>query len=143
MPSLLFFPPLLLLCPLSRHVQFCHASLIMSTLSVMSTLPFQHQLTKILTFFSFASGMTPLHCAAISHGATMKAFSTSGLTDVSLQTKAAEKLSCVQMLLTAGASLCSQVQYISPPFLNVTSAVLASTEYQQMRGWTYYRSNKV
>ncbi|XP_035496194.2 NF-kappa-B inhibitor delta isoform X1 [Scophthalmus maximus] len=53
-------------------------------------------------------GMTPLHCAAISHGATMKAFSTSGLTDVSLQTKAAEKLSCVQMLLTAGASLCSQ-----------------------------------
>ncbi|XP_039974123.1 NF-kappa-B inhibitor delta isoform X2 [Xiphias gladius] len=53
-------------------------------------------------------GMTPLHCAAISHSVTIKALSTSGLADVSLQTKAAEKLSCVQMLLNAGASLHSQ-----------------------------------
>ncbi|XP_060937681.1 NF-kappa-B inhibitor delta [Limanda limanda] len=53
-------------------------------------------------------GMTPLHCAAISHSATMKALSTTGLADVGLQSKAAEKLSCVEMLLGAGASLCSQ-----------------------------------
>ncbi|KAF7665733.1 hypothetical protein LDENG_00132540 [Lucifuga dentata] len=53
-------------------------------------------------------GMTPLHCAAISHSVTMKAFSASGLTDVSLQAKAEEKLSCVQMFLNAGASLLSQ-----------------------------------
>ncbi|XP_039662375.1 NF-kappa-B inhibitor delta isoform X2 [Perca fluviatilis] len=53
-------------------------------------------------------GMTPLHCAAISHSDTMKALSSSGLADVGLQTKAAEKLSCVQMLLSAGASLLSQ-----------------------------------
>ncbi|XP_044063552.1 NF-kappa-B inhibitor delta isoform X3 [Siniperca chuatsi] len=53
-------------------------------------------------------GMTPLHCAAISHSVTMKALSSSGLADLSLQTKAAEKLSCVQMLLNAGASLLSQ-----------------------------------
>ncbi|KAM6909681.1 NF-kappa-B inhibitor delta [Xenentodon cancila] len=53
-------------------------------------------------------GMTPLHCAAISHSITMKALFSNGLTDVTLQTKAAEKLSCVQMLLNAGASLLSQ-----------------------------------
>ncbi|XP_029308497.1 NF-kappa-B inhibitor delta isoform X1 [Cottoperca gobio] len=53
-------------------------------------------------------GMTPLHCAAISHSDTMKALSSSGLADVGLQTLAAEKLSCVQMLLRAGASLFSQ-----------------------------------
>ncbi|XP_018543378.1 NF-kappa-B inhibitor delta [Lates calcarifer] len=53
-------------------------------------------------------GMTPLHCAAISHSVTMKAFSASGLADVSLQTKVGEKLSCVQLLLNAGASLRSQ-----------------------------------
>uniref|UniRef100_UPI003AACB839 NF-kappa-B inhibitor delta n=1 Tax=Centroberyx gerrardi TaxID=166262 RepID=UPI003AACB839 len=53
-------------------------------------------------------GMTPLHCAAISHSATMKALSASGQGDVSLQAKAAEKLSCLQMLLSAGASLLSQ-----------------------------------
>ncbi|XP_035527613.1 NF-kappa-B inhibitor delta [Morone saxatilis] len=53
-------------------------------------------------------GMTPLHCAAISHSVTLKALSSSGLVDVSLQNKAAEKLSCVQMLLNAGASLLSQ-----------------------------------
>ncbi|KAM3614984.1 uncharacterized protein V6R79_021801 [Siganus canaliculatus] len=53
-------------------------------------------------------GMTPLHCAAISHSVTMKALSSSGMVDVSHQTKAMEKLSCVQMLLSAGASLFSQ-----------------------------------
>ncbi|XP_042345563.1 NF-kappa-B inhibitor delta isoform X2 [Plectropomus leopardus] len=53
-------------------------------------------------------GMTPLHCAAISHSVTMKALSSSGLADVNLQTKATEKLSCVQMLLNTGASLLSQ-----------------------------------
>ncbi|KAK2844426.1 hypothetical protein Q5P01_011085 [Channa striata] len=53
-------------------------------------------------------GMTPLHCAAISHSVTMKALSASGLVDVSLQTKASQKLSCVQMLLNGGASLHSQ-----------------------------------
>ncbi|KAL6109064.1 uncharacterized protein ACO6RY_12278 [Pungitius sinensis] len=53
-------------------------------------------------------GMTPLHCAAISHSVTVKALSNCGLADVGLHTKAAEKLSCVQMLLSAGASLLSQ-----------------------------------
>ncbi|XP_061572589.1 NF-kappa-B inhibitor delta [Cololabis saira] len=53
-------------------------------------------------------GMTPLHCAAISHSVTMKALFSNGSTDVHVQAKAAEKLSCVQMLLTAGASLLSQ-----------------------------------
>ncbi|XP_030012914.1 NF-kappa-B inhibitor delta isoform X2 [Sphaeramia orbicularis] len=53
-------------------------------------------------------GMTALHCGAISHSITMKALSSSGLADVSLQTKAADKLSCVQMLLSAGSSLLSQ-----------------------------------
>ncbi|XP_026150186.1 NF-kappa-B inhibitor delta isoform X2 [Mastacembelus armatus] len=53
-------------------------------------------------------GMTPLHCAAISHSVTMKALSATGLADMSLQTKAMEKLSCVQMLVTAGVSLLSQ-----------------------------------
>ncbi|KAM9310481.1 NF-kappa-B inhibitor delta isoform 2-T2 [Pholidichthys leucotaenia] len=53
-------------------------------------------------------GMTPLHCAAISHSDTMKALSSTAVADVNLQTKAVEKLSCVQMLLRAGASLLSQ-----------------------------------
>ncbi|KAI3360940.1 hypothetical protein L3Q82_013141 [Scortum barcoo] len=53
-------------------------------------------------------GMTPLHCAAISHSVTMKALSSSGMLDVNLQNKATEKLSCVQLLLNAGASLLSQ-----------------------------------
>ncbi|XP_061801400.1 NF-kappa-B inhibitor delta [Nerophis lumbriciformis] len=53
-------------------------------------------------------GMTPLHCAAISHCVTMKALSASGMADGHLQSKAAEQLSCVQMLLDAGASLLSQ-----------------------------------
>ncbi|XP_012718028.2 NF-kappa-B inhibitor delta isoform X1 [Fundulus heteroclitus] len=52
-------------------------------------------------------GMTPLHCAAISHSVTMKA-SAAAPADVGLQAKADEKLSCVQMLLIAGASLLSQ-----------------------------------
>lgn len=60
------------------------------------------------------SGMTPLHCAAISHSATMKALSSGGLPDVALQGKAAEKLSCVQKLLSSGASLLSQVLQRSP-----------------------------
>lgn len=67
--------------------------------------------------------MTPLHCAAISHSVTMKALSSSGLVDVSHQTKAEEKLSCVQMLLNIGASLLSQVQHKSFPFLNVTYVI--------------------
>ncbi|XP_054478293.1 NF-kappa-B inhibitor delta [Anoplopoma fimbria] len=53
-------------------------------------------------------GMTPLHSAAISHNVTMKALSNSGLADVGLQTKASEKLSCVQMIFASGASLVSQ-----------------------------------
>ncbi|XP_013864160.1 NF-kappa-B inhibitor delta [Austrofundulus limnaeus] len=53
-------------------------------------------------------GMTPLHCAAISHSVTAKALAAAELADVHLQAKANEKLSCVQMLLNAGASLLSQ-----------------------------------
>uniref|UniRef100_A0A3B3V648 Uncharacterized protein n=1 Tax=Poecilia latipinna TaxID=48699 RepID=A0A3B3V648_9TELE len=52
-------------------------------------------------------GMTPLHCAAISHSVTMKA-SAAAPADISLQAKAEEKLSCVRMLFHAGASLLSQ-----------------------------------
>ncbi|XP_008430657.1 NF-kappa-B inhibitor delta [Poecilia reticulata] len=52
-------------------------------------------------------GMTPLHCAAISHSVTIKA-SAAAPADVSLQAKAEEKLSCVRMLFHAGASLLSQ-----------------------------------
>lgn len=63
----------------------------------------------ILRVFFPTLGMTPLHCAAISHSATMKALSSSGGLDVSLQNKAEEKLYCVQMLLNAGASLLSPV----------------------------------
>lgn len=63
---------------------------------------------KAIWNFFFTLGMTPLHCAAISHSVTMKA-STAAPADVSLQAKADEKLSCVQMLLFAGASLLSQV----------------------------------
>uniref|UniRef100_A0A3B4XRH8 Uncharacterized protein n=1 Tax=Seriola lalandi dorsalis TaxID=1841481 RepID=A0A3B4XRH8_SERLL len=63
---------------------------------------------NVKCLFFFASGMTPLHCAAISHSVTMKALLSSGMADVSLQTKAAEKLSCVHMLLNAGATLLSQ-----------------------------------
>ncbi|XP_061633165.1 NF-kappa-B inhibitor delta isoform X1 [Phyllopteryx taeniolatus] len=53
-------------------------------------------------------GMTPLHCAAISHSVTMKALFACGMANVFLQAKAAEKLSCVQMLVNAGASPLSQ-----------------------------------
>nr|XP_054596326.1 NF-kappa-B inhibitor delta isoform X1 [Nothobranchius furzeri] len=53
-------------------------------------------------------GMTPLHCAAISHSISVKALSASRPADVHLQAKAAEKLSCVQMLLSSGASPSSQ-----------------------------------
>lgn len=53
--------------------------------------------------------MTPLHCAAISHSATMKALNGSGQLDIALQNKATDKLECVQMLLGSGASLLSQV----------------------------------
>lgn len=49
-------------------------------------------------------GMTPLHCGAISHCGTVKAVASG----VCLQTKAAEKLACVQMLISEGASLLSQ-----------------------------------
>ncbi|KAM9852131.1 NF-kappa-B inhibitor delta [Aulostomus maculatus] len=51
-------------------------------------------------------GMTPLHCAAISHSTTIKALC--GQADVGLQTKACEKLFCVDMLARAGASLLKQ-----------------------------------
>lgn len=61
--------------------------------------------------------MTPLHCAAISHSATVKVLSGSGQLDVVLQNKAADKLACVQMLLNSGASLLSQVG--RPCFLEV------------------------
>ncbi|XP_037130369.1 NF-kappa-B inhibitor delta [Syngnathus acus] len=53
-------------------------------------------------------GMTPLHCAAISHSVTMKALFACGMADVNLQAKAEEKLCCVQVLLNAGASPLSQ-----------------------------------
>lgn len=68
---------------------------------------------------SLLPGMTPLHCAAISHSVTVKALATSVLPDVGLQTKAGEKLSCVQRLLHAGASLLSQVRPLSPTALLV------------------------
>lgn len=61
-----------------------------------------------ISFYFFALGMTPLHCAAISHSVTVKA-SSAAPADVSFQTKAEEKLSCVRMLFHAGASLLSQV----------------------------------
>ncbi|XP_026225623.1 NF-kappa-B inhibitor delta isoform X1 [Anabas testudineus] len=53
-------------------------------------------------------GMTPLHCAAISHSVTAKELSTSALAGVGLQEMARDKLSCVEMLLKQGASLQSQ-----------------------------------
>ncbi|XP_041725895.1 NF-kappa-B inhibitor delta [Coregonus clupeaformis] len=56
-------------------------------------------------------GLTPLHCAAISHGGTMKtlsSLSSTGLGDASLHALAEEKLSWLQMLLNTGASLTSQ-----------------------------------
>ncbi|MBN3295602.1 IKBD inhibitor, partial [Amia calva] len=55
-------------------------------------------------------GLTPLHCATISHNGTMKALSTllPGQTNASLQSQAQDKLSCVQLLLSCGASHLSQ-----------------------------------
>ncbi|MBN3317984.1 IKBD inhibitor, partial [Atractosteus spatula] len=54
-------------------------------------------------------GLTPLHCAAISHGSTVKALcATPGLPDATLQNQAEDKLICVQLLLGCGASLLSQ-----------------------------------
>ena len=65
------------------------------------------------------AGLTPLHCAAISHGATVKALSSAGLADASLNATADDKLSCLQMLLSAGAIITSQVE--RPP-LSTTGA---------------------
>uniref|UniRef100_A0A671LTY0 NFKB inhibitor delta n=1 Tax=Sinocyclocheilus anshuiensis TaxID=1608454 RepID=A0A671LTY0_9TELE len=58
-------------------------------------------------------GLTPLHCAVISHCATMKAINASSssstwLADGSLQTQAEDKLMCLQLLINAGASVLSQ-----------------------------------
>ncbi|XP_014012444.1 NF-kappa-B inhibitor delta [Salmo salar] len=56
-------------------------------------------------------GLTPLHCAAISHSGTLKtlsSLSSTGLGDASLHALAEEKLSWLQMLLNTGASLTSQ-----------------------------------
>ncbi|XP_060776404.1 NF-kappa-B inhibitor delta [Neoarius graeffei] len=59
-------------------------------------------------------GLTPLHCAVISHNTTMKALvSTSSSTsawlpDGHLQSQVENKLICLQLLLEAGASLLSQ-----------------------------------
>ncbi|KAB5587161.1 hypothetical protein PHYPO_G00009700 [Pangasianodon hypophthalmus] len=59
-------------------------------------------------------GLTPLHCAVISHNATMKALastsssSSAWLNDGNLQTQAENKLICLQLLLEAGASPLSQ-----------------------------------
>ncbi|XP_016112585.1 NF-kappa-B inhibitor delta-like [Sinocyclocheilus grahami] len=58
-------------------------------------------------------GLTPLHCAVISHCATMKAINASSssstwLADGSLQTQAEDKLMCLRLLINAGASVLSQ-----------------------------------
>ncbi|KAF7708164.1 NF-kappa-B inhibitor delta isoform X2 [Silurus meridionalis] len=58
-------------------------------------------------------GLTPLHCAVISHNATMKALASSSsspawLHDGNLQSQAENKLACLHLLLDAGASLLSQ-----------------------------------
>ncbi|XP_072535125.1 NF-kappa-B inhibitor delta [Salminus brasiliensis] len=57
-------------------------------------------------------GLTPLHCAVISHSATMKALTASSSStwqsDVNLQSQANDKIFCVQLLLDAGASPVSQ-----------------------------------
>ncbi|KAK9961219.1 hypothetical protein ABG768_009018 [Culter alburnus] len=58
-------------------------------------------------------GLTPLHCAVISHCATMKAINASSssstwLVDGSLQTQAEDKLMCLRLLINAGASVLSQ-----------------------------------
>ncbi|KAJ8005336.1 hypothetical protein DPEC_G00145570 [Dallia pectoralis] len=54
-------------------------------------------------------GLTPLHCAAISHGGIMKSLtSPQGMENASLNAVAEEKLLCLEMLLNSGASLTSQ-----------------------------------
>ncbi|KAF5899965.1 NF-kappa-B inhibitor delta-like, partial [Clarias magur] len=59
-------------------------------------------------------GLTPLHCAVISHNNTMKALasisssSSAWLPDGNLHTQAENKLLCLQLLLEAGASPLSQ-----------------------------------
>ncbi|XP_028836929.1 NF-kappa-B inhibitor delta [Denticeps clupeoides] len=52
-------------------------------------------------------GLTPLHCVAISHSATMKAMAASSSTWVT-DGLAEKKLVCLQLLRNAGASLTSQ-----------------------------------
>lgn len=54
----------------------------------------------------------------------MKALSSGGLPDVALQGKAVEKLSCVQKLLSSGASLLSQVLQSSATYATFTSLPL-------------------
>ncbi len=58
-------------------------------------------------------GLTPLHCAVISHCATIKAINASSsstwLADGSLQTQAEDKLICLRLLIVTGASVISQV----------------------------------
>ncbi|XP_017326549.1 NF-kappa-B inhibitor delta isoform X2 [Ictalurus punctatus] len=59
-------------------------------------------------------GLTPLHCAVISHNATMKALASTSssssvwLPDGNLQSQAENKLICLQLLMEAGASPLSQ-----------------------------------
>ncbi|KAM6967504.1 NF-kappa-B inhibitor delta [Aplochiton taeniatus] len=86
-----------------------------TALHLAATYGFPHVLKLLLTNGHGANlearnfeGLTPLHCATISHSSTKKALCSSGLGDVSLQTKAGEKLSCLQMLISGGASLLSQ-----------------------------------
>lgn len=89
---------------------FCNLShTLCCSLTTFSKVNIIRALIQTCALFS-ASGMTPLHCAAISHSASVKAFPSIGLADVGLQTVADEKLSCVKMLLEAGASLLSQVR---------------------------------
>ncbi|XP_061110367.1 NF-kappa-B inhibitor delta [Conger conger] len=55
-------------------------------------------------------GQTPLHCAAISHSGTVKALGSGqpAMGDSILLTPAEDKLSCLQLLISYGASLLSQ-----------------------------------
>ncbi|KAA0703244.1 NF-kappa-B inhibitor delta I-kappa-B-delta [Triplophysa tibetana] len=52
-------------------------------------------------------GLTPLHCAVISHCGTTKAIN-SWLADASLHSQAEDKLMCLRFLINAGASILSQ-----------------------------------
>ncbi|KAG1947604.1 NF-kappa-B inhibitor delta [Pimephales promelas] len=58
-------------------------------------------------------GLTPLHCAVISHCATIKAIhasssSSTWLVDGALESQAEDKLMCLRLLINAGASVLSQ-----------------------------------